>query len=162
MSWGYLLLIIVISVAVYGLIFWRQKNQSDKLISEGKIIKRKGAFWEKCQDFILNPIDSKLLVQKLESLPYADMEVSVKADAGKLNFLFSHYGFQAKLQYIGREDEKDVYHFQFLSWQTRNGGVSAGFQMNMLLTALEKMFLDLDRSAQVRTQVLETRTKIHI
>lgn len=162
MDLGYLLFLLVAAAVIYGFIFWRQKNKSDKLISEGKIIERKGAFWEKCQDFILAPVDGKLLVQKLKALPYADMGVSVKSDAANLNFLFSHYGFQARLWHVGKEGEKDVYGFQFLNWKTRNGSIPAGFQMNMLLTAIEKMFLSFDPQTQIRTQVLETKTKIHI
>lgn len=128
------------------------------LMESGKITKRKGDFVEQAEDFILSLKDPDEVARLIQELPYAEMKVSVYPANGNRDFQFTGGGWSARLYRKEDEGEKAVYTFQYLKWETHNGLTVHADQMNMLLTAVEKMFLKLDPATQVKTRLLETKT----
>ncbi len=69
-------------------------------------------------------------------------------------------GWNARLYYTGEKDGKAVYCFEFLNWKVKDGLiVQGGMYMNMLVVAIEKMFLDIDPNTQVTDKRVDIKTK---
>ncbi len=152
--WG-----IVVGVAIVGgaILYGIQKGNT--LRSEGKIITRKLDFYEEGKEFTVVLDNPALLVQKLEALPYSEMKISMRGDSQRQSFSFTCYNFEAQLWRKSADSEKSIYCFTFNSWKTHHGLASGITEMNVLLTAIEKMFLSIDPNTQVHTWALETKTK---
>ena len=156
-----LFIIILIAAALFGVSHYFHKQKTANLVSEGKIIERKGGFHEQMQEFTLAPVDPVLLTQKLKTLPYSDMNVTMSGDSAKQIFRFTHSTFEAQLVRTDSNTEKSVYVFKFNHWTANKYGSPFGYyKMNMLQTAIEKLFLSIDPKTQVRSREMQTKTKI--
>lgn len=146
--------------AVY-LVYLFQRDK--RLFNSGKIIYRKRKFAEEAEEFILTLTDSSLVAKKLRKLSYQEMKV-VMNSKGDQEFFFSNSRcrWKARLFLKGSEGEKVIYCFEFLNWQVNNGAPIGDLYMNMLLTAVEKVFLSLDPHTEVKMRLLETTTKHNI
>lgn len=154
-------LVFVIAAVLIGTSYYYNKQKTAKMAAEGKIIERKGGFHEQMQEFTLAPVDPALLTQKLKALPYSDMNVAMNGDSAKQIFRFAHSAFEAQLARVANDAEKSVYVFKFNRWTANKLGAPLGYyKMNMLQTAIEKMFLSLDPKTQVRSKAMQTKTKI--
>lgn len=146
--------IILISGALFYYIYQRRK----KLIDSGKIIERGSSFVEKSEEFILSLEAPGVVAKQIQTLPYEEMKVSMRSEDNDRIFQFTGSTWSAKLYRKNDEDGKAVYAFQYLNWKIHNGGILYEDQMNMLLTSIEKMFLEIDSETQVKTRLLETKT----
>lgn len=137
-------------------IFWRNR----KLRSAGKIVNRKRKYVEEAQEFILVLADLSIVAKKLQELSYQEMKVAVNSgDNHSFHFSCARYNWDARLYIKGNEGDKTIYCFEFLNWQ-QNGSIPIGeLYMNLLLTAIEKMFLSIDPDTQVQTRLLEVKTR---
>lgn len=151
--------IVLIIVFIAGCVYYNWQK-SNRLISEGKIIKRTGLFYEEAEEFTLVVQDTSVITQKIKSFSYSEMHVSMKGNSESQEFHFTGSSFEAQLWRKGEDAGKTIYRFQFTKWRSnKNGAVYGIYDMNMLLTAVEKMFLSVDPSTQVKTTKLETKTK---
>lgn len=67
--------------------------------------------------------------------------------------------WNALLYCTGASNGRMTYWFRFTSWGTLDYGVIGEVQMNMLLTAIEKLFLSIDPNTQVQTSFLGTKPR---
>ena len=148
----------VIVLLISGVLFYYMYQRHKKLVDSGKVINRERNFVEKAEDFVLTLDDPGEVARQLQELSYAEMKVSMRIGEGGHSFQFTSVTWSARLYRKNDEDEKKVYSFQYLNWKTHDGGVMYEDHMNMLLTAIEKMFLSIDPHTQVRTRMLETKT----
>lgn len=155
--WFLLLFVIVVACA-----FWYRKQKTERLINEGKIIERKGRFYEKKYQYTILFDNPKLMTQKIKELPYSDMGVSMQGSSARQAFQFNGGTFTAQLILTGTQEGKGVYCFNFTGWESgRGGGPYRIYEMNMLLTAIEKLILSVDQNAQVQTLEMETKTRLN-
>lgn len=154
---------IVLGAAILGLIIYRNWKQQSQLTSEGKIIDRNRHFIEQAENFTLVCDNHNRVVSGVQSLAYSEMKISMTMDAQNQAFRFTYMtamgSWNALLYRMGAPDRRMTYRFQFTNWKTSDYGVIGEVQMNMLLTAIEKMFLSIDPNTQVQTSLLETKTK---
>lgn len=148
----------VIVLLISGAIFFYIYQRHQKLVDSGKVINRERNFVEKAEDFVLTLDDPGEVARQLQELSYAEMKVSMRIGEGGHSFQFTGSTWSARLYRKNDEDGKAVYSFQYLNWKTHDGGVMYEDHMNMLLTAIEKVFLSIDPNTQVRTRLLETKT----
>lgn len=154
----WLVILLIAAVIVFSLYYGNKKTSN--LLEGGKIIKRNGAYWEEGQEYILVLENPNLVTQKVEVFPYSEMKVNMKGDKEKQVFNFSSYNFDAQLRYKETAAEKSVYCFEFIRWKNNQLGTPIGiFEMNMLMTAIEKMFLSIDSNTQVTSKRLDIKTK---
>ena len=154
----WLAILLIAAIIVVSRCYWN--NKSNNLLGEGKIIKRDGAYWEEGQKYTLILENPDLVTQKVEAFPYSEMKVNMKGNKERQIFYFSSYHFDAQLRRQEATAEKSVYCFEFSRWKNNQLGTPLGiFEMNMLMTAVEKMFLSIDPNTQVHTWKLETKTK---
>lgn len=151
----------IIGFALLGFLIYRTIKQERQLTSDGKIICRSRRFMEQAEDIILVCNDRNLICEKIKALSYSEMKVAMTADGQQaFHFSFSHPrgNWGASLCQREAPEGKVAYRFQFTHWKVSDFGVIGEVQMNMLLTAVEKMFLSIDPDTQVKTQLLETQT----
>lgn len=158
---GTTFMIIIIAVIILGVTLYVNTQKNKQLQSEGKIIERSADFMEKAEYFTLSLKDPEQVTEGVRKISYSEMAVSMKGDSEKQSFHFSNtWGWNARLYYTGEEDGKAVYCFKFLNWKKKDGFmIEGGIYMNMLVTAIEKMFLDIDPDTQVTDKRLDIKTK---
>lgn len=154
-------LIIVLSAGAYALAFYIQHSRKSKLKDAGQIIDRKNDFTHKAEEFTLTVTDKNQITNGVKGLPYSDMNVSMKGDSEKQAFYFNGGTFEAQLWLKSEENGKVVYEFNFTHWMEPNSisTVDGFYNMNKLLTAVERMFLSVDVNTQVKSWYLKTHTK---
>lgn len=152
--------IFLISAVIIAAAWFYHHNKTESLASEGKIIKRGNDFYEKASEFTLTLSDKSLVTEGLHKLPYNDFSAGMKGDTVQQRFRFDGGDYTAVLYLCNEEGDNVTYHFQFESWKTNQYGAAFGaYRMNMLITAIEKMFLNIDPNTQVKSWYIDTKTK---
>ena len=151
---------ILLIVVIIGGLIWYNWQKTQCLTSEGKIIKRSGLFYREGEEFTIAGYDPALISQRVQGLSYSEMSVSMSGNSEQQVFRFKGSTFEAQLCLREHTQDKAVYGFNFTRWkENHNGSVYSIYEMNMLLTAIEKMFLSIDPAAQVRSWKVETKAK---
>lgn len=145
------------AAALFIYLFRREK----KLRSDGKMIHRKRGFVEEAEEFTLSLNNPAAVAEKLRKLSYQEMKVTMSSDRDNQSFHFScsRCSWNARLFIKENTEGRITYCFEFLNWQQKGSTVVGDLCMNLLLTAIEKMFLELDPQTEVQTHLLETKTK---
>lgn len=153
---------IVLGFALLGYLIYREVKQKNRLTAAGKIIDRPRNFIEQAENFTLTG-DSGRVATEVDRITYSDMNITMSSNAQKDHFRFTFSNMAGSWQSVLYRTEAPAdqlsYRFQFTNWKTRDGVVVGELQMNMLLTAIEKMLLSIDPNTQVQTSLLETKTK---
>ena len=152
-------IVIGIVVAVMAVVIYFSMKAHKKLVSEGKIISRRTDFMENAEEFTLAAIDPSRIIEGVKGFNYQEMHVSMKGSSEKQSFRFTGSSWAAQLFRVSTDEAQCVYRFEFTNWKTNGSMAEGAMGMNMLLTAVEKMFLDLDHETQVRAVPLELKTK---
>ena len=158
MWWLYVLIfggIIIIGVVLAK----KQKSAVDKLISEGRMIRRNFEFQEYTEIFTLNQITGESILEAIKGQDWSGTGVSLKKNNNELPtfFFVKQDSWDGALKPLESEEGKTKYAFSFNSWKTSNGVAQEPTSMNITLTNVEKAFLKLDPATVVATE----RNKIH-
>ena len=155
-SW--LILILVLAALLFLAVFISVKSRS-KLMEKGLIINRERDFMEKAEIFVLQPISTDQLLEGLKDINAktkvgidGSMERGYTFDGG------SYSRWKAWLRCTEKNESQAVFRFMFTEWKTENDRPKDDISMNILLTAVEKMFLQLDPHTQVKTEPVEIHT----
>ena len=131
-----------------------------QLTASGKIIKREGQWWKDEEAFTT----SATCVDVLAAMKDIDVsgsgaEVSWNND-GSL-YRFKAVQWEACMTYEEHGAGAGVFVFSFLSWKTSNGVNTNSDAMNIVLTAVEKLFLAIDPSVTVQTSRGKYKSKVN-
>ena len=153
--------ILIVFAVVFVVIFLVMKQKSDRLFEEGKTIKRKDLFYEKRHIFTVKNAPWDLVVKKATSLNIPEAKVTVYPNNGGYREILykSAYSWNAKLDQIEEGEDANVYQFEFSEYIARSGGLPNMIPMNVMQTAIEKMFLELDPQATVEAHEIKRKTK---
>lgn len=151
--------IIIVSAFAIGIyIGLAQAKKTKQLIADGKIIKRDLQFHKMRETFSLNIPEGVNLDDEIKSIITPEMHINHgKSDSGV--YVFQGYDWKASLKPVQTENGTD-YEFNFLKWKNQKYGTpNNSNQMNLLLTAVEKMFLKLDPNTVVTTKLNKVNVK---
>ena len=156
-----LFVIILISVALLGGALYFGQMRANRLISEGKMIKRDGEFWNFAEIFTLTGVNYNQVLSAVNSTDFSEYKIDLYPNnGGRAEILFkSGHGWNAKLSYTGENAGRFVYRFEFVAWNTHRGLPLRADTMNMMETKIEKMFLGLDPQTTVETMENKLETK---
>lgn len=145
--------IILLGLAIYGVAAYVRNVKKKQLEGEGKIVARKGSFWEDESLFTTN-VTYGTLVDAISKIDFSEIKADVypNCDGEKCIVFKSSHSWNASLSYAGEKNGKELYEFSFIRWQERNGVPYNPNSMNMLVTTIEKTFFSLDPTASVLTQ----------
>ena len=147
---------------IIGIAWYFGSQRQNRLVEEGKIIKRDGNFWESSEYFTLTGVDYSKVLEAVNNTYFSDLKVTIYPNnGGKSEILFkSSYEWNAAIDFLGEEEGKFNYKFSFTAWNTYKYGVPLRADtMNMMETKVEKMFLNLDPNTSVRTQEMKLKTR---
>lgn len=150
---------LLIGFAILGIVIYFSMKAHNKLVAEGKIISRRTDFAEDAEEFTFRAVEPAQITEAVKALDYGDMHAGMKGSSERQIFKFTGSGWAAQLYRMEAEDAQMRYRFEFTNWKTRNGMPQDALNMNKLLTAVEKVFLSFDPSAQVRAVPLELKTR---
>lgn len=134
------------------------------LADEGKITQRQQSFWEYAETFTTTATYENVR-EAVKKTNFEDCKADVYPDfEGDKFILFkSGHGWNAALKYSGAQDDKHTFTFYFPAWNTQKYGMPYGMmEMNVIETAIEKLFLALDPGTMVTSKRLETKSKSKI
>lgn len=150
---GEIIAAVVLIVVAIGFSAWWK----GRLVGQGKIIQRASDFVEYAEIFTIRPITNEEYATALKALDLKKTGVSLEGNTKVVKF--SGIYFSASIHCVEQTEISSVYRFEFGSWKVKYGKASFENEMNMLLTMVEKMFVQLDPNAQVSTVKNEIKTK---
>ena len=149
-------IIIGVVIFIVAVIIGQQRGKN--LEAEGKIIMRDISFIEYAEIFTLANADFKIVAAELQTTSFEGTGASIGVNGLTVTIRSSH-GWSAQLCELQSSDNMNKYHFQFTGWQTHRGVPMRLDTMNIFLTAIEKMFLNLDSNTKVETERFKTKSK---
>ena len=149
--------VIILTIVIVAVIVVVKYNMNKKLVNEGKIVARKGSFWEE-EHLFATAATYETVRDAIGKTSFSDCKASVYPDFnGQKSVLFkSKDGWNAEVDYVGEQGGKNQFKFSFLVWH------DATYSMNMILTTIEKLFLSLDPAVTVQTRRMQIKTKTKI
>jgi len=151
--------ILIVSAVIIIAAFAAGQKRNNRLIAEGKIIKRDISFVETAETFTLTDADFSKMVAALKTIDISGFASWDSKGATQTVTFQSGHGWAAQLNALKNDGDAHRYRFQFTDWQTRRGVPLRLDTMNMLITAIEKMILSLDSNTQVEMTRFKTKSK---
>ena len=157
------LIILGVCVALLILFKFLSLRGESKLESQGKIVRREKGFNENAEIFTMGPIDQNKVTEGLKEIGNS-MRISVNGNTNTQSFSItggSWSQWSARLKLLEATEEKTVYRFLFSNWKSRAHSTSPEdpTSMNLVLTAVEKMFLNIDPNTKVHTEPVSYHTE---
>ncbi len=153
------ILLAVGAIAVGLALGLRQGKVNHQLMDEGRIIQRKYVITEQAEEFTLRGADFARVLQGIRNADLRGSGVSVQKNDANQVFFFTGGSWKAEMYRKNDIGDQNVWYFHFTNWKTYRGMVQEHIPMNILITAIEKMFLSIDPAAQVKNVPIKVKTK---
>ena len=157
---GAVILLVVIGIAIAAGIFARKAR--NKLLDEGKIILRESKFWDKSETF---SVAGTTLEDVYSRLPSEDLKKYVggyELQKDKNRIVFVHNGYDESyagtLNLTSAENGINTFCLLINQYKTKNSSPNE-MSLNVLYTAVEKIFLGIDPNVKVRTEYVDRQVK---
>jgi hypothetical protein len=157
---GAVILLVVIGIAIAAGIFARKAR--NKLLDEGKIILRESKFWDKSETF---SVAGTTLEDVYSRLPSEDLKKYVggyELQKDKNRIVFVHNGYDESyagtLNLTSAENGINTFCLLINQYKTKNSSPNE-MSLNVLYTAVEKIFLGIDPNVKVRTEYVDRKVK---
>lgn len=148
-------ILIGVLAVLFILFMVMSKRKESKLRSEGKLVYRDKEFYKNAEVFTLKLVTPAQVAGDIKVIA-ARMKLNVSGNtAGTVTFKGNPaIPWSADLTRLQSNEEQTVYRFEFTSWKSssRSGKPDGEMDMNMLETAIEKMFAGFDPDTQVHTE----------
>ena len=154
---------IVVIVVFAGLVawaLWYKSKQLKEFYDSGRMIKRNGKFWDDASVFTLSGAAYEVVKEKVEHFDLTKTSVKITEQPDK--FFFIGRDFEAYLKKEEDQDGKNVWKYEVYKYDSKYGVPNDKDEMNVVLTAVEKMFLALDNSTTVNTIAIKQKTTTHL
>ena len=151
---GFLVLAIVLAIAIpLGI---KQGKANKQLIEEGKMIPRGNRYAEKGEEFTSKIGSMENLKEKLQN-----MYLPCRMEGNTSQVKFTGEKFSARLYKVDFDEPSGIaiYRFEFTSWKTYRGMYEQNNSMNVLMTSVDKVFLELDPNTAVKSYDIDFKTK---
>ena len=157
---GAVILLVVIGIAIAAGIFARKAR--NKLLDEGKIILRESKFWDKSETF---SVAGTTLEDVYSRLPSEDLKKYVggyELQKDKNRIVFVHNGYDESyagtLNLTSAENGINTFCLLINQYKTKNSSPNE-MSLNVLYTAVEKIFLGIDPNVKVRIEYVDRKVK---
>ncbi len=151
------IIVVVIAIGIGVLIGSKQAKANKQLINEGKMIQRDYRFAEKGEEFTAKVGTMGDVADKLKNM-YLPCPMKGNTST-QVNFTGEK--FTARLYRVDYDEPSGIaiYRFEFTSWKTYRGRYEQNNAMNILMTSIEKAFLELDPNTAVKSYDIDFKTK---
>lgn len=153
------ILIIAIAIGIGIVAGVSNAKKTNQMAREGIIIQRPASFWENKELFTTNATYNQVKAQ-IKSNSFEGCHVSISYNINGNQSISFHSGtYNAMLDCLETNGEKNKFRFYFTTWDTRHNIPYGREQMNALMTTIEKIFLSLDPATTVENRRMEVSTK---
>lgn len=151
------ILIAVVAIGIGVALGIKQAKQNKQLISEGKMIRRDLRFAEKGEEFTSRVGSYKALADKISSM-HSPCKIEGNAST---QVVFTGSTYAARLYKVKFDEPSGIgiFRFEFTHWKSSGGVYENVNAMNVLMTSVEKCFLELDPNTGVSFYDLDFKTK---
>lgn len=151
------ILVAVVAIGIGAALGMKQAKQNKQLISEGKMIRRDLRFAEKGEEFTSRVGSYKALAGKISSM-YSPCKIEGNASP---QVVFTGSTYAARLYKVKFDEPSGIgiFRFEFTHWKSSGGVYENVNAMNVLMTSVEKCFLELDPNTGVSFYDLDFKTK---
>ncbi len=156
--WAIVLFIIIGALIAWA--FWYKSRQLKKFYDSGRMIKRDGKFWDDASIFGLTGASYEIVKANMEKIDLTETSVKITEDNNRFNFIGRD--FEAYLKLESEENGNQVWRYEVYKYDSKYGVPNNKDEMNVVLTAIEKMFLGLDNSTKVETIAIKHKTTTHL
>ena len=140
-------------------VLWTSPRKGQQpALDEGRIVKRKYVITEQAEEFTLRGADFARVLQGIQDADLRGSGVSVQRNDTNQAFFFTGSNWKAEMYRKNDVGDQNVWYFHFTNWKTYRGMVQEHIPMNILITAIEKMFLSIDPGAQVQNIPIKVKT----
>ena len=157
---GAVILLVVIGVAIAAGIFARKAR--NQLLDEGKIIVRESRFWDRSESFSVANITLDDVYSKLPSEDLKKYVGGYELQKDKNRIVFVHNGYDESyagtLNLTSSEGGINTYCLLINQYKTKNT-MPNEMSLNVLYTAVEKIFRSIDPNIKVRTENVDRKVK---
>ena len=154
------LLIAAIAIGIGVAIGVSQAKKKQQLVNEGKMIKRQYRYAEQGEEFTAKIGTYKALADKISHM-YSPCKIDGNTST-QVNFTGSTYAARLYKVKFDAPSGIGVFRFEFTRWKTYRGMYENDNSMNVLMTSVEKCFLELDPNTGVTMYPLDFTTKHNI
>ncbi len=157
---GAVILAVFIAAVIFcGIVSRKARN---KLLDEGKIIIRENNFWDKSESFTINDVT---LDTVFGELPATEMKshvgkYEIQPENNRIVFVHNGYNesYTATLRLASVENNSYTYKFMINQYRYK-GSRPNELSLNVLYTAVEKIFLKHDSDVKVTSEYVDRKTK---
>lgn len=149
---------LVVFFVALAVILVTQVKKNNQLLKDGKITKRKYVLPEQAEEFTLRGADFARVLKGIQDADLSGSGVSVQKNDANQAFFFNGSNWKAEMYRKNDIGDQNVWYFHFTNWKTRKGMVENVIPMNILITAMEKMFLSIDPGTQVQNIPIKVKT----
>lgn len=151
--------IILLVAAFVAVAYYFGKKKNDKLIAGHRIVARPYDWYKNGELFTLTGADFARVAQGVTGADLSGTGASASKSDEKQVIGFKSGTWQAELYKKENDGDKDVYYFHFVKWDSRNGTPYGLSGMNILQTAVEKVFLAIDPGTQVKAVPIHIKSR---
>lgn len=157
---GAIILLAVIGITVAACIVARK--QRNGLMDQGKLIQRDPNFWDKSETFSVAGVTIEDIFQRLpaEDLKKYMGAYELQRDRNRIVFVHNGYeeSFTGTLSLIAQENDVNTYRLLINQYKTKHSSPNE-MSLNVLYTAVEKIFLGIDPNIKVKTEHVDRKVK---
>ena len=143
----------ILAVFIFVAYLWDTKRRK-RLIGEGKMIEREEGFEENTEDFTIASQFDPMVAPAVRSIPFGSFRAKLVEDNGVSFVIARAKDWKAMLTRTQQDYRTCTYNFRFSQWEDNADKV----HMNVLLTAVEKLFLSLDPNVKVHVRKMNVKT----
>lgn len=157
---GAVILLVVVGIVVAACVYARK--QRNKLMDEGKLISREARFWDKSETFSLAGVTLEEVYNKLPADDLKKYMGSYELQKDKNRIVFVHNGYEESftgtLCLISDADGVYTYRLLINQYKTKHSSPNE-MSLNVLYTAVEKVFLGFDPNIKVKSEYVDRKVK---
>lgn len=153
------ILVILLAIGIGVAVGMKQVKASNQLMDEGRVVRRTNNWLKSAEEFTLTGGDFARVVQGVQAADLSGTGLNATKSDAEQAVGFKSSTWSAILSKEDDAGDKNVYDFHFVAWHEHNGVPQDALAMNVLLTAVEKLFLAIDPNTQVRTTPIKVKTK---
>lgn len=154
-----ILAIFIVVMIALGIVSRKARN---KLLDEGKIIIRESNFWDKSETFTVSDVTLDKIYGELPA-PVMKAHVGtyeLQPENGRIVFVHNGYdeSYTATLRKVDTTDGANTFKFMINQYKFK-GNHPNETSLNVLYTAVEKIFLNHDPNVKVVSEQVDRKTK---
>lgn len=154
---GFLIFMFIVIIAIMVIAAVVGKKRGDRLLAEGKVIKRNANFYKNKQFFKSFINDQQAFFNALTASVQSTGVCSISGDYGSTVF-YKGRTWSARLDRLQSDDGSLIFSYALTQYDEYRGFPKNLPDFNIMLTAIEKVFIQFDPGTQITEQAINFKS----